>query len=514
MRALLLAALVALALGSPAPERQKRALHGKRVYLRAWSEEEALNFNTQDGPSMMERQWQEPELTPEVMPLSIHSEEGDHVHGLLLQRNTRIEHPVTVAFGDEQEHISLVAEGEAHYQDSMSNAIFGMRQVNGQRHFDGSFHLDGDHYELHPMEETDGVVARGFESYHPHMITQAPVHTYAEPLETDEGDILASTTEEKRSGEKHVEMAIVVDYSEYLRWYTAEGDSEEKAKTALLYKFAYTYNGMDKIYDSVSDVTVWIKKLDIQTDKSKSAVLELYRNMEPSQARLAIIDADAILPHEMTWGPKNEYAVPKNFDHVMYWVGYQISSGGSTATIGLAYVGGVCGSYGYSLVEDTGFESYRTAAHELGHNLGANHDADASGECSADKHHIMAATEGMPDADHNADGWKFSKCSTDAFDTTLSTKTCLGNEGSHDNDLGKPSVVNPGEKYNANWQCAWTNMNVKGTTHCFGGTTRPSECYQGMFCTVGGGKCSASSSLRPADGTPCQGGKCQGGKCV
>jgi len=513
MRALLLAALVALALGSPAPERQKRALHGKRVYLRAWSEEEALNFNTQDGPSMMERQWQEPELTPEVMPLSIHSEEGDHVHGLLLQRNTRIEHPVTVAFGDEQEHISLVAEGEAHYQDSMSNAIFGMRQVNGQRHFDGSFHLDGDHYELHPMEETDGVVARGFESYHPHMITQAPVHTYAEPLETDEGDILAST-EEKRSNAYNVEMAVVVDYSEYLRW-----KDEPNKKEAMLYKFAYTYNGMDKIYQSVNQgmtITVWLKKLDIQTSQSQSAVLELYRNLDPASARLATIDADAILPHEMSWGPKNGYDVANGgeYDHVMYWVGYQISSGGSAATIGLAYVGGVCGRYGYSLVEDTGFESYRTAAHELGHNLGANHDADKSGDCTADKHHIMAATEGMPDAAHNADGWKFSTCSMTDFTNTLKDKTCLGNRGKHDKDLGEPRVVNPGDKYDANWQCAWTNMHIKGTTHCFGGTTRPEECYQGMFCTVGGGKCSASSSLRPADGTPCEGGKCLGGKCV
>ena len=44
-----------------------------------------------------------------------------------------------------------------------------------------------------------------------------------------------------------------------------------------------------------------------------------------------------------------------------------MQSDGSSSTIGLAYVGGVCGRSGYSLIEDTGFESWRTAAHELGH---------------------------------------------------------------------------------------------------------------------------------------------------
>ena len=102
-------------------KRQKRDLHGKRVYLNAWSESEAKAIVDGDddgtiisllnGETLVLKRSSEPlELTPHVMPLTIHSEEGEHVHGLLLQRNTRIEHPVTVAFGEEEKEISLVAE--------------------------------------------------------------------------------------------------------------------------------------------------------------------------------------------------------------------------------------------------------------------------------------------------------------------------------------------------------------------------------------------------------------------
>ena len=34
---------------------------------------------------------------------------------------------------------------------------------------------------------------------------------------------------------------------------------------------------------------------------------------------------------------------------------------------GLAYLGAICGKQSLSVIEDTGFESWRTASHELGH---------------------------------------------------------------------------------------------------------------------------------------------------
>ena len=100
----------------------KRDLHGERVYLRVWSESEALaSFQTEppiapDDLSPIEAEKDEArseeltEMTPDLMPMTIHSEDGSHVHGLLLQRNRRIEHPMTIAIGDEEEYTSLVGK--------------------------------------------------------------------------------------------------------------------------------------------------------------------------------------------------------------------------------------------------------------------------------------------------------------------------------------------------------------------------------------------------------------------
>ena len=49
--------------------------------------------------------------TPDVIPLSMHTEEEGRIHGLLLQRNRFIEHPVVISFSSgESRYESLVDE--------------------------------------------------------------------------------------------------------------------------------------------------------------------------------------------------------------------------------------------------------------------------------------------------------------------------------------------------------------------------------------------------------------------
>ena len=56
--------------------------------------------------------------------------------------------------------------------------------------------------------------------------------------------------------------------------------------------------------------------------QSQSAVSEIYASsLDPSKGRLTTVDANAILDHERKWGPKNGFSVPKDYDHVMYWIG-------------------------------------------------------------------------------------------------------------------------------------------------------------------------------------------------
>ena len=50
------------------------------------------------------------DATPLTLPLSLHTEDGERLHGFLLTRNTDIEHPVELQFGDEVEYVPLVSE--------------------------------------------------------------------------------------------------------------------------------------------------------------------------------------------------------------------------------------------------------------------------------------------------------------------------------------------------------------------------------------------------------------------
>ena len=55
---------------------------------------------------------------------------------------------------------------------------------------------------------------------------------------------------------------------------------------------------------------------------SKSAVAGIFgSSVDPTKGRHLTINANRLLSHERTWGPKNGLAVPTNVDHVMYWVG-------------------------------------------------------------------------------------------------------------------------------------------------------------------------------------------------
>jgi len=215
------------------------------------------------------------------------------------------------------------------------------------------------------------------------------------------------------------------------------------------------------------------------------------------------------------WAPSNSFAIDNNagYDHVMYWIGYQMQHGGSSATIGLAYTKATCSTWSYSIIEDTGFETFRTAAHELGHSLGSGHD-ETTGDCAAAVHHIMSATEGLPDRSKATDGFKFSTCSLDAFATYLGTQSCLDNGGHNGKVSKQPVSTLPGQKFDGDAQCAWTNPHIIGGGHCTWLGPDGDDCNVGMACEQGGRSCGRSSALRASDGTDCGDGKtCLKGTC-
>lgn len=168
-------------------------------------------------------------------------------------------------------------------------------------------------------------------------------------------------------------------------------------------------------------------------------------------------------------------------DHVHLLTSFQ-GFGGNVA--GLAYVGLMC-SLTYSTGLTTDFSSrsiYTTAsilAHELGHNLGMNHDNEKSTYCAcADRHCLMHSSMVYPPAKY------FSSCSIDSVNELLRSDrlTCLNNEPitnyTRPNVCGN-NIVEEGEQCDCGSKYFCTNPCCDSNT-CM--LTKGSECAHGECC--------------------------------
>ncbi len=91
-------------------------------------------------------------------------------------------------------------------------------------------------------------------------------------------------------------------------------------------------------------------------------------------------DSGTLLSSFRQWGNGGNFGV--NFDLGQLWTDRNISSNGDPSTVGVAYVGGICGSFKYQLIEDfsaTAWALRVVVSHETGHNFGYGHDAGGSG---------------------------------------------------------------------------------------------------------------------------------------
>jgi len=192
----------------------------------------------------------------------------------------------------------------------------------------------------------------------------------------------------------------------------------------------------------------------------------------------------------------------------MYWVGHQIHHNGNSGTVGIAYTTAVCTGNGYSVIEDIGFDTFKVAAHELGHSLGAGHDVK-TGDCSSAKKHVMSPSVG----NKYEESWTFSTCSVSDFKNNLATKSCVKNKVNKGMRLSRRTQ--PGRRYDVDWQCRWAYYNYSIMYSCFGDNVRESDCSRGMFCKTSKNSLSCSSNTLPLNGTPCGTGKrCIQGKCI
>jgi hypothetical protein len=102
--------------------------------------------------------------------------------------------------------------------------------------------------------------------------------------------------------------------------------------------------------------------------------------------------------------------------------------GTATPKVGIANLGALCDSRLGAALTQSAFDTGRTAliaAHEIGHNFGAPHDAESGSPCSA-------ALPGFLMESRINGSSTFSQCSLDQMALELSTATCLGELASND----------------------------------------------------------------------------------
>jgi PKD repeat protein len=169
-------------------------------------------------------------------------------------------------------------------------------------------------------------------------------------------------------------------------------------------------------------------------------------------------DATILLPNFMAWGQAGNFGF--SYDLGVYWTTKNITdAGGNTGVIGLAYVGATCTSFKYQILEDLSLLSGAylgvLAAHETGHNFGANHDADGDP-------YIMA-----PSIDNVTDFSAASIVSMDAYMASGSA-TCFSN----------CNTLMPVAQFNASNTSVCTNNSLTFTDFSVGQVTGVSWTFQ------------------------------------
>uniref|UniRef100_A0A8W8LFH5 Peptidase M12B domain-containing protein n=1 Tax=Magallana gigas TaxID=29159 RepID=A0A8W8LFH5_MAGGI len=199
-------------------------------------------------------------------------------------------------------------------------------------------------------------------------------------------------------------------------------------------------------------------------------------------------------------------------DHAMLFTRYDIALNNQTDTTGLAYIGSICSSKSFSLVEENfDFISSAIAAHELGHSLGATHEAVGNNTCPDDGY-VMSAVV-IPRAG-STNPWRFSSCSMTQITNHINSlsSNCLLQETSTAEALQGYTYSSIGQMYTADKQCELSIGDGSVICRDMYISSNVNEICTSLKCRSPDGR--SCSAILPADGTTCGNHKwCQDGTC-
>ncbi|ESN91184.1 hypothetical protein HELRODRAFT_194516 [Helobdella robusta] len=311
-----------------------------------------------------------------------------------------------------------------------------------------------------------------------------------------------------------VETLFVVDYSVYKKWMQFNRNNKDETIQMLRHYFAHIAYGVTR-----GDIHQKYQSIDTTQYRYSVKLVGYYICETPSAASFveeSRLDATRFNIHDAL----SKFA-RWNYDRMLsktlpkYDLAVTFTCYDSGSVLGLAYVGTSCTTSGVGVVRNAGHQdTVLTAAHEMGHILGASHDEERN-PCPGRDLYIMSA---QYDLYHKNNHHTFSSCSRDffqnyAYKLDSNRQNCMlsSDTGSKREDLTEHVRILPGTKYSLNVQCQMVfDLSV---TSCI--PEGPSNCGN-LFCSDPnrGGSC-MDSARKVLPGTPC-GNKmwCLNGKCV
>ncbi|KAH3869798.1 hypothetical protein DPMN_032969, partial [Dreissena polymorpha] len=419
-----------------------------------------------------------------------------------------------------------------------------------RRTLTGSLVIDNYAFEINPTREMFESRSLAGNKLNPHMlsrvvnriaisrrghISEELAKELRQLLMKSELDAFTETLhhQERQSTKTYaLEILVGVDPSVWKKYYakavdTATMTKDQATELFIRKRFSHIINGMSLRYESIDDpeLRIYVTMTGIIIYKTIAAnnPLPNAQTVETVEGR-EVADGEFYATKLVDW-LAGLSGTPDN-DHAMVFTEYDIYSVDegkrSYVVVGMADMNGVCKSNRVSIQEDDDYYTTTSvAAHELGHNLGSEHDGDprdaVASACPAHSKFLMApSVSSFSSGDaYTMNPWRFSTCSIKQFKhyiQALGTDNCLLDPGDSTDEYKIHSTKQPGELYSPTEQCQ-LEYGENSKLGCDQSATNPRICLH-MTCERDGN----CLDIAAARGTPCDDPSlnkwCKEGKCV